>query len=161
MISFLYFHARLLTFLTVILLSTYIGLMKASSSVIVQCCHPLSSYSVICLAPSPLQEHFPSACKMITGWLLDFSFPPFLMSCPLYFSVSTLCSPPSHHPKIFLFSGLKWMWFPGEWSTETPGRGRHLGQLWCLNTQGLLIRRGISGGQLGNIREVTLGFFFI
>lgn len=64
-----------------------VGLMKASSSVTDQCCHPLSSHSVICLAPSPLQEHFPSACKMITGWLLDF---------PLLFSVSSLFLPSSH-----------------------------------------------------------------
>lgn len=68
--------------------------MKASSSVIGQHCHPVSFHSVICLAPSPLQEHFPSACKMITGWLLDF---------PLFFSVY---SPflPSSHLLLFLLS---------------------------------------------------------
>lgn len=73
------------------LLSLPAGLMKASSSLIGQRCHPLSSHSVIRLAPSPLQEHFPSACKMITGWLLDF---------PLFFSV---CSPflPSSHLLLF------------------------------------------------------------
>lgn len=68
------------------------GLMKASSSVMGQCYHPLSSHSVICLAPSPLQEHFPSACKMITGWLLDF---------PLFFSVYSPFLPSSH---LLLFS---------------------------------------------------------
>lgn len=57
-----------------------------------QCYHPLSSHSVICLAPSPLQEHFPSACKMITGWLLDF---------PLFFPVYSPFLPSSH---LLLFS---------------------------------------------------------
>lgn len=79
-----------------------VGLMKASSSVMGQCCHPLSSHSVICLAPSPLQEHFPSACKMITGWLLDFPlffsvYSPFLPSSHLLFSLSQpLCCSPAH-----------------------------------------------------------------
>ena len=68
------------------------GAMKAGRSVMAQCCHPLSSHSVICLAPSPLQEHFPSACKMITGWLLDF---------PLFFSVYSPFLPSSH---LLLFS---------------------------------------------------------
>lgn len=69
-----------------------VGLMRASSSAIGQCCHPLRSHSVICLAPSPLQEHFPSACKMITGWLLDF---------PFFFSVYSPFPPSSH---LLLFS---------------------------------------------------------
>ncbi|CAB1453605.1 unnamed protein product [Pleuronectes platessa] len=36
-------------------------LVEARSFVIGLSCHPLRSHSVICLAPSPLQEHFPSA----------------------------------------------------------------------------------------------------
>lgn len=71
-----------------------VGLMKASGSVIDQRCHPVSFHSVICLAPSPLQEHFLSACKMITGWLLDF---------PLFFSVYSPFLPSSHLP-LFLLS---------------------------------------------------------
>lgn len=62
-----------------------VQLMRTSSFAICQCCHPLSA---ICLAPSPLQEHFPSVCKMITGWLLDF-LPFFTVYSPL---------PPSSHP---------------------------------------------------------------
>lgn len=129
-----------------------VGLMKASSSVMGQCCHPLSSHSVICLAPSPLQEHFLSACKMITGWLLDFSlffsvYSPFLPSSHLlFFSLSpplssspaltynlNSLSPPSpflllHHAAFLplLFSSLKWMLFPWGWSAESGGRRRHL-----------------------------------
>lgn len=73
------------------------------------CCHPLSSNSVICLAPFPPQEHFPSACKMITGWRLDFLLffsvdppPPFLLatffpSSPPVFTFFTVLSPTSLH----------------------------------------------------------------
>lgn len=126
-------------------------LMKASGSEMGQCCHPLSSHSVICLAPSPLQEHFPSACKMITGWLLDFPFffsvySPFLpsshlnlfsLSQPLLLALSgspgltynlNSLSPRSpvlllHHVAFLrlLFSSLKWMLFPWEWSAEEGG----------------------------------------
>lgn len=140
--------------------------MKASRSVMGQCCHPLSSHSVICLAPSPLQEHFPSACKMITGWLLDFPllfsvYSPFLPSShllifslsptPLPLSSSPALTynlnslrPPSPFPLLhhvaflpLLFSSLKWMLFPWEWSAESRGGRRHLleSQHWCLNAE--------------------------
>lgn len=117
------------------------ALMKASSSEMGQRCHPLGSHSVICLAPSPLQEHFPSACKMITGWLLDFllcfsvcspllssshllSFSPPPRSLRLTDNLNSL-GPPSpvlllHHVAFlpWLFSSLKWMLFPRDWSAE-------------------------------------------
>lgn len=121
------------------------ALMKASSSEPGQRCHPLGSHSVICLAASPLQERFPSACKMITGWLPDFLLcfsvcPPLLSSsCLLSFSLShpplrcslrlthnlNSLSPSSpvlllHHVAFlpWLFSSLKWMLFPWDWSAE-------------------------------------------
>lgn len=122
------------------------ALMKASSSEMGQRCHPLGSHSVICLAPSPLQEHFPSACKMITGWLPDFLLC-FSICAPLLSSSHLLSFSLSHPPSLWLthnlnslspsspllllhpvaflpwlFSSLKWMLFPWDWSAEEEAR---------------------------------------